>query len=712
MPTTRTPHSEAANAALARALQLAERIQGPPPQELIKRSREIVSILTTLNADDDALTVGALLPYVSNGGNALQQTARALPGHQAKLLRNLGNMATIDDIDLGDFQERRPASGTESLRKMLLAMVADGRSVIIKLADHLQQLRAVKKAPEAERLALANRSRRIYAPLANRLGIWQLKWELEDLAFRYLHPKVYKEIATSLHESRITRESYIAAVKQELETVLREHGIQAEVSGRPKHIYSIWRKMYTKQLRFEDVYDVRAFRIVVEDVATCYSALGVVHTRWAPIPQEFDDYIANPKENSYRSLHTAVRGPKNLTLEVQIRSRKMHAHAELGVASHWRYKEGNDYDAAFEQRLQWLRRLLEQKDASEDDLLDQVTDEVLSDRVYAFTPKGDVIDLPKGGTALDFAYQVHTDIGHRCRGVKINGQIAPLNQAIENGRQVEVLTTGEGSPSRDWLNPELGYLKTARARAKVRHWFMAQNRDENIAAGRDLLHRELRRLGSEELAWDKLANAHRFTKLDDFLKALGRGDISTQQIAASVQELSGGQLTGKSASITVPRRRTGIVRTEARKNAVRIQGVGGLLHQMARCCKPIPGDRITGYITRGRGVTVHRADCKNLLRLTGIEPTRILEVSWGEDRQTYPVNIEVLAYDRPGLLRDISQILANEGINVRGVNSHTDPNKQIATFILAIETIGLRELSGIMNRLEQIPNIHRAQRKA
>jgi GTP pyrophosphokinase len=485
--------------------------------------------------------------------------------------------------------------------------------------------------------------------------------------------------------------------------------VRAEVRGRVKHIHSIWGKMQRKELGFDQIFDVRAVRILVDDVAACYAALGVVHTLWKHVAQEFDDYIANPKSNRYQSLHTAVIGPDGKTVEAQIRTHQMHQHAEYGVAAHWRYKEG---EGAGEQdpnaRTGWLRQILEVKDESEGprDFLDRFNAELFSDRVYAVTPQGQVLDLPAGATPLDFAYQVHTDLGHRCRGAKINGQMVPLTTLLRSGDQVEILTTRNGTPSRDWLSPHLGYLNTARARAKVRHWFKHRDHDKNVAAGQDTLQRELRRLGIASVDRERLLERFNYKRFEDLLAGIGCGDVSSAQLAGALQHT---QPPASPAPPPAPApRRT----REARPvGGVQVNGVGNLLTQMARCCQPVPPDPIVGFITRGRGVTVHRRDCPNMLRLEGERRARLVDVSWpGTQADTYAVDIVVRAWDRQGLVRDVATVLSAERINIEAMDIRTETREQIAEIRMSVQVRDLTQLSRVLDLVSQLPNVFEARR--
>jgi GTP pyrophosphokinase len=616
----------------------------------------------------------------------------------------MGRISRLHDVQGAGHRDQQDA---ESLRKLLLAMVEDVRVVLIKLADRLHNMRTLKYLDEPRQRSIAKETLEIYAPLANRLGIGQVKWELEDLSLRFLDPQSYRDIAAQLDERRVDRERFIDRVVRHLRRELEAAGVQADVTGRPKHIYSIWKKMQRKNLPFNQIFDVRAVRIIVERDADCYAALGVVHSLWHHIPKEFDDYIANPKENDYRSLHTAVVGPGGQTVEVQIRSRDMHEYAELGIAAHWRYKEGGRFDPNIEQRVVWLRQLLEWKDeeASASDFVDRFKSESGSERVYVMTPQGKVVDLPAGATPLDFAYYIHTDIGHRCRGAKINGRIVPLTYELHSGEQVEIITTRQGTPSRDWLNSHLGYLKTSRAQAKVRHWFRQQDYDMNVAAGRTALDRELHRLGIGNFNWEQLAERLHYPNVSDMLAAIGNGDLSTAQLAGAANELA--TPSNDDFVAAKPTRSS-----DADEKGIRIEGVGNLLTHVAQCCRPVPQDPIVGYITRGRGVTIHRRDCPNLLRLAASEHERILEVDWGGAvAAVYPVEIEILAYDRSGLLRDITASLANEKINVIGVNTYTDKTDYAAHMHLTLEIRDIGELSRVLSRIGQLPNVVEVKRK-
>jgi GTP pyrophosphokinase len=530
-------------------------------------------------------------------------------------IRQFSEMRSPATKDKGD-----TAGQIESLRKMLLAMVEDIRVVLIKLAERTQTLRNLSGATPEQQMQIAQETQSIFAPLANRLGVWQIKWELEDLSTRYLEPTVYKQVAKLLDERRVDRERYIADVIGRLQQALVQAGIKAEVSGRPKHIYSIINKMKRKHLDFDQLYDVRAVRVLVDDLEQCYATLSIAHELWQPIQSEFDDYIARPKPNGYRSLHTAVRGPRDLSVEVQIRTRQMHHDSELGVAAHWRYKENKKSESGVDEKISWLRQILAWKEelADSGELQAQFKNELLQDRVYVLTPQGKVIDLPKGATPVDFAYVVHTDLGHRTRGAKIDGSIVPLNTKLQTGQRVEILTAKQGGPSRDWLSPRLGFLQSARSRAKVRHWFSEQNFDDSVAQGRTLLDRELHRVGVTDINQEKLAQKLRFNKLDDLLAALGRGDITPRRVSLAIAQDAPAPAPRSSASQTLP----------TASGNVLIEGVGNLMIRTARCCHPAKPDAIIGYVTRDRGITIHRRDCPFMQRVPEEREDRLLEARW------------------------------------------------------------------------------------
>jgi GTP pyrophosphokinase len=584
------------------------------------------SILAGLNMDHEAIAAAilhAIPDYLPDYAPALSERfGPTITG----LVTGISRVEQISQFSetRGMRDKEETAQQIESLRKMLLAMVEDIRVVLIKLAERTQTLRALAGAPPEQQQRIARETRAIFAPLANRLGVWQLKWELEDLSLRFLEPDLYKKVARLLDERRVDRERYIADVVEQLRRALADAHIEAEVTGRAKHIYSIINKMKRKHIEFGDLYDVRAVRILVRDIADCYAALSVVHALWPSIPSEFDDYIANPKSNGYRSLHTAVTGPRDLALEVQIRTHDMHHDSELGVAAHWRYKENRASEAAFDDKIAWLRQILAWKAelADSGSLQEQFRNELLQERVYVLTPQGKVIDLPRGATPVDFAYVLHTDLGHRTRGAKVDGAIVPLKYKLQTGQRVEILTARQGGPSRDWLSPQLGYLKGARARAKVRHWFKTQNVEDAIAQGRTLLDKELQRLGVTAVNQEKVAQRLRFNKLEDLLAALGHGDLSLHRLDIAIQQ----EVPARAVAVAPAAVKHGARR--AAEGGVLIEGVDNLMIRMAKCCKPEKPDAIVGYVTRDRGITVHRRDCPFMARVPEDKQDRLLEATW------------------------------------------------------------------------------------
>ena len=604
---------------------------------------------------------------------------------------------------------RDAGRNSEGLRRLLLAIIHDLRVVPILLSRQLACMRAADRLVDEERRALAQLTRDIHAPLANRLGIWQLKWELEDLAFRFLEPETYRHIAREVDETRIARERYVEAVKKKLSAALAEQGIRGEVSGRPKHIYSIWRKMQKKQLAFEQLYDLRAVRVMVDDVGACYATLGVVHALWTPIPSEFDDYIARPKANDYRSLHTAVIGPEGRTIEVQIRTHEMHAQAELGVAAHWKYKEGGKGgEKAFDRKITWMRQLLEQAQdpGSPDDLAGALDAELVEDRVYALSPKGEVMDLPAGATPLDFAYHVHTMVGHRCRGAKINGRIVPLTYRLRSGDRVEILTGKEADPRRDWLLLSNGFLASGRSREKVRNWFHKLDRARNVQAGRELLDRELKRLGLQQS--DLMVAARKFhaDSVDDLYIQVALGDTGPNQVSRALLEAEKAASQPATPVLPRPTARRGSIG----KSDFTVQGVGNLLVQLARCCQPVAGEPITGYLTRTRGVTVHRMDCAALARLSAAHPERVLPVEWGRTGSGYEVDVMVRAVDRRWLLKDITNLIAQEDAYVLEINSDNLRESGRVQLRLRLKVSDYGQLSTLLGKLDALPGVDDARR--
>jgi GTP pyrophosphokinase len=623
--------------------------------------------------------------------------------HDAELFNHVSDKDSLEQQNLLDSQlarDRRRDLANETLRKTFLAMGEDIRVILIKLADRLHNMRTLGYMPESKRKRIAQETLDIFAPLANRLGIWQLKWELEDLGFRYTNPEKYKEIAQNLAETRGERERQMKAIIDRLNKLVVDAGMKAEISGRSKHIYSIYRKMVDRDKPFEMVRDLRGVRLIVPDIPTCYAVLGVIHTHWRPIPNEFDDYIAAPKDNFYQSLHTAVRYDDGRPLEVQIRTSEMDENAEYGIAAHWRYKEKGPRDEQYEQRINWLKKLMEWRQEVEDanEFVDGMRTDVFQDRVYVFTPRGDIIDLPAGATPIDFAYTVHTEIGHRCRGSKVNGKLVPLDYTLKTGDQVEILAAKQGGPSRDWLNPTLGLVKTQRARSKIRQWFKHQNREQNITQGKEILDRELRRLGMQHIDLEKLARGFDYRALDDLYVAVGCGDLSIGHIINTLSEGSSDEHIFEIKPSTQPR--------DVGENAVTVLGLRNILTTFARCCNPVPGDEIVGYITRGRGATIHRQDCPNILRMK--DRDRIVKVSWGEPQNTFPVEVEIKAYDRQGLMVDISSVLSNENINLKDIKINVTHN--LASIQMVMEIADIVQLSRVLTKIENLPNVMQAHR--
>jgi guanosine-3',5'-bis(diphosphate) 3'-pyrophosphohydrolase len=673
----------------------------------IRHCEAVAEILIDLGMPVSTIAAGLLHDTVEDTNLNLEQLERDFGEEIATLVSGVTKLTQLPRVSHYDDKQgggnaTKSELAKENLRKTFLAMGDDVRVVLIKLADRLHNMRTLAHLSQERRERIAKETLEIFAPLANRLGIWQIKWELEDLSFRYVYPEKYREIAELVSERRSDRENTMKTIIATLSAILEKADIQAEVRGRPKHLYSIYKKIERKDVPFELVYDVRGVRVVVDNEHDCYLALGVIHNRWKPVPGAFDDYIATPKDNLYQSLHTAVIYDDGKTLEVQIRTPEMHENAEYGIAAHWRYKEGRRRDDAYEQKILWLRKLMEWRQDVDDatDFMEAMKSDVFDDRVYVFTPRGDIIDLPAGSTPIDFAFHIHTEIGYRCRGAKVDGKLVSLDYKLQTGNSVEILTAKRGGPSRDWLNPSLELVKSQRARSKIRQWFKRQDREQNISHGRLLLDRELRRLGIEEISFEKISHDLNYSHADDLLAAIGCGDIHLGKIVNQIvgehedefefPELPDAPITDR----PVP--------TEE----VTILGLKGLLTNLGRCCNPVPGDPIIGYITRGRGATIHRQDCPNVLRIKDTE--RLVNVSWGQARQTYPVSVRIRAYDRDGLMRDVSTLVTNEGINMSSINVST--KNSLATFDLVMGVTDISQLSRVLNRLEALPNVLEARR--
>ena len=669
-----------------------------------------VPLLGDLHLGHEAIAAELLWPLLefdALDAAATRTMRERCGGTIVELAEGVQRMSAIGALSSRRTQNLKPeaqAAQLEALRKMLLAMVQDVRVVLIKLADHTQDLRhAVKSADQTARRETAQLTRDIFAPLANRLGVWQLKWELEDLAFRIIEPDTYKEIAHLLDDKRSNREGYIGNVMNSLKAELARAGIRGDVMGRPKHIYSIYNKMRRKHADFEALHDVRAVRVLVDDVKDCYAVLGMVHHLWSPIPKEFDDYIAKPKGNNYRSLHTAVIGPEGKSVEVQIRTHEMHQSSELGVAAHWRYKEGGrqkkgykDYDG----KIAWLRQILDWKDEVRDtgELAEQFKTGLFDDTIYVLTPQGRVVDLPVGATPIDFAYHVHTELGHRCRGAKVDGAMAPLNTVLHNGQQVEIISAAQGGPSRDWMNPQRGFIKSQSARARVRQWFNRLNFDVDVAQGRAMLEKELQRHGLTAMNLDKLAEGEGYAKLDDFLADIARGDVGPKRLQDALRPPPPEPVAEMPAP-KKPRANSG--------GGVLVVGVDKLLTVPAKCCKPAPPEPIVGFVSRGRGVTVHRASCSNVKRL---DPERMVTAEWGAaSGATFPAEVEIEALDRTGLLRDISEVFTRERANVIATNTLT--KDMLARMRFTLEISNLEQLHRVLAMIREVKGVLRAGRR-
>lgn len=683
--------------------------QGPM---LLWRGREMIEILITLSMDKPTLVAALLFPIATSGLLDQEELEEHYGKEIIKLIHGVEEMAAIGQLNI-TMQGSEASAQVDNVRRMLLAMVDDFRCVVIKLAERICNLREVKDQPDEVRRAAAKECANIYAPLANRLGIGQLKWEIEDYAFRYQQPDTYKQIAKQLSERRIVREQYIRDFVNDLRQEMKALNINAEVSGRPKHIYSIWRKMQKKNLAFDELFDVRAVRIIADKLQDCYAALGIVHTKYKHLPGEFDDYVANPKPNGYQSIHTVILGPEGKTIEIQIRTKQMHEESELGVAAHWKYKEGaSTARSGYDEKITWLRKLLDWQEEMSDsgEMLDELRSQVFDDRVYAFTPRGDVVDLPMGATPLDFAYHIHSEVGHRCIGAKVAGRIVPFTHKLHMGDQVEIITAKEPNPSRDWLNPSLGFVHSGRARAKINAWFRKQSREKNLEAGREILENELAKIGA------KLKDAEAYAlkrfnvnSADELYVGVGSGDLRINQIINHINALVNKPTAEEEDKIALEKL-AGEVKTTTtqttHKDAVVVQGVDNLMTHLARCCQPIPGDDIRGYITQGRGISVHRSDCEQLEELSHHAPERIIETVWGRGFVgTYRLTLRIEAMERSGLLKDITTLLANEKVKVISMKNRSDYKRQLTIMDFELEVNSVEVLQRIMKRTEQIKDV-------
>jgi GTP pyrophosphokinase len=674
-------------------------------KDTVRRPRgiDVAAILRGLKVDMPTLEAALLSdPWLRE--NLDEATVAVQFGDTVhKLVRGVNWLNTFNEYT-GEFKEPEQA---ELLRRMLLAVVDDVRAVLIKLAYRVQRLRMMKHEEDmAIRHKIAKETLDIFAPLANRLGVGQLKWELEDLAFRYLEPDEYKHLAKSLAANRAERERFIHQFIADLEQALKDSGVQAKVYGRPKHLYSIWKKLRRKQIGLEDLYDLHAVRVMVDKLTDCYAVLGLVHSLWLHVPKEFDDYIANPKDNGYQSLHTVVVADEGKPVEIQIRTGDMHAFAEYGVAAHWRYKEGGGrQDEALDRSINSLRRLLESK-GDDKDLLEDFQSELFADQIFVLTPKGEVVRLKKGATPVDFAYAIHSEVGHRCRGAKVNGRIAPLTYQLKSGEKVEILTTKQGGPSLNWLDPHLGYVYTSHARGKIKQWFKQQDHERHHKAGKAILDRERHKLGMSALKdaeMEELVRHFHQPRADDLLLAIGRGDVTSAQLAVALK------IPEAPAPVPVAvHKHEPVVEPDAEK--VTVQGIRNLMMHFAHCCNPTPGTPIVGYVTQGHGVAIHAQDCPNVIELPANKQGRLIDVDWGEEQEAFPVEIEVRAFDRKGLLKDVANILAQEHINILRTNTHTNTTDQSVVMDLTLEVQDLGQLSQALDKIEDIHNVLQARR--
>ncbi|MGI6741915.1 MAG: RelA/SpoT family protein [Brevefilum sp.] len=708
---------------IKKAYQIAEEAHGdqklPNGLPYVSHCVAVAAILTELSVPSEMVTAALLHDTVEDTPLTLDDIQKEFNSEIALLVDGVTKLTHLPYLLRGDqitstetgvkgsFSHRklREDELAETLRKTFLAMSDDIRVVVIKLADRLHSMRTLSYQEPEKQKRLAQETLDVFAPLANRLGIWQIKWELQDLAFRYVSPKEYKEIAEKLANRRADREQQIQQIIKRLQEVFLEEGVKAKISGRPKHIYSIYQKMSRKEMPFEMLMDLRGVRLIVEDVAACYKALGVVHMKWRPIPGEFDDYIAARKDNNYQSLHTAVIFDDGKPLEIQIRTQEMHESAEFGIAAHWRYKEDTaNIKEAYQQKISWLRSLfaLRQDAEDADDLVDTWKSDVFKDRVYVLTPQGDIIDLPAGSTPIDFAYYVHTEIGHRCRGSKINGKLVSLDYVLETGNQVEILTAKRGGPSRDWLNPNLGLVRTSRARSKIKQWFKQQDRESNLTQGKAVLEKEFKRLGLKNIDLEKIVSDLGVKTVDDLFVAIGTGDIGLGRVVNKLAEM-GEQALDTELEMDLVEAPPSLIPSDT----ITVMGLKGIATTLARCCNPMPGDEIIGYITRGKGATIHRQVCPNILRVS--EKERLVKVSWGQPSKTFIVPIQIKAYDRQGLMSDISNIISDENVNLIDMNMKM--TQHLADIRLVVGVQGISQLSRILTRLESLQNVFEAKRR-
>ena len=697
-------------------------------ENFLKLSAEIVSAIMMLNMDLLSLKVSIIYPAFENGYITGPEVAEHFGAEAQKLLMSVRDMEAIRFLHTINTAGENDEAKVDRVRRMMLAMIQDVRAVVIKLGERIAVIRASKYADDATQQAIAREIANIYAPLANRLGIGQLKWELEDLAFRFLHKDEYKEIAHDLGERRVEREQYIDHFVSELRDLLGGEGINCEVYGRPKHIYSIWRKMQRKHLTFNQLYDIRAVRVIVDKITDCYTALSIVHTRWKHIQKEFDDYIANPKANGYQSIHTVVLGDGDKAVEIQIRTRNMHNTAELGVAAHWKYKEGAGQSSGVEQRINWLRKLLAWRDdlVESGTLMDKFRNQVFEDRVYVFTPAGEVLDLPNGATPLDFAYQVHTMVGHRCIGAKVNGRIVPFTYQLKTDETCEIITQKNPNPSRDWLNPENGFLKTAKARAKVQAYFRKVDYGLNRQAGAEQLALECEKhslpLNKDQilafLSQPEVIEHFNVKKADDIYAGIGQGDLNVQTVTAYIEEKTGvkAQDDSDEAISKLIEEKSKSVQAQAntshqKSGSVTVEGIDNLLTHVSRCCQPIPGDEIVGFITKGRGVSIHRRDCEQLKKLAASEPDRVITAQWGNIQSaSYTLTMRITGQDYPGFLRDVTTLIANDKLNIAGVRSRVERKQMLSIIDIDLLIPNITAFERIATKIAAMPKVTAVER--
>ncbi|MFQ3244849.1 MAG: GTP pyrophosphokinase [Arenicella sp.] len=686
-------------------------------EDYVNHTFAVAAIVHELGLDSDVIIAALLHDTVEDTDVTLTQISDKFGSDVANLVDGVTKMEVIQgftDTEPGRGKSKQEAKA-ESLRKMMLAMVDDVRVVLIKLCDRLHNMRTLDAVKTEKQKRVATETLEIFSPLANRLGVWQIKWELEDLSFRYIEPDIYKSIARKLSERRVDRQSFIDEFIDSVAVQLADEGLDAEIRGRAKHIYSIWTKMQKKGLEFEQLFDVRAVRILVDSVKDCYTALGSIHTNWKFIPGEFDDYIATPKENNYRSIHTAVIGPRGKIVEVQIRTHQMHEYNELGIAAHWRYKEGKtDNDQAVNNKILWLRQLLEWKDevANASEFVDRVKDEVFEDRVYVFSPKGKVVDLSFGSTPIDFAYAIHTEVGHRCRGAKVNGKMVPLTYRLKTGEQVSIVTSKTGGPSLDWLDPHKGYVRTRRARAGIQHWFRHENRDETIAHGRTILDRELDRMNVSDVSRELLAKKLNLEDTEELFFKMVDGSIKPGRAAAIAQRMLNPADLDDDEQLEISFKAGRPANDDVKPNDMTVHGVSDLMTTLAKCCRPVPGDRVLGFVTRGAGITIHRELCPNILYQQHEAGERVVEVNWGHDKErVYPMTVLITAFDRKGLLRDVSTVFADEKINVLEMSTNTDGKSQTVQMESLVEVTSFEAMSRLLAKLDHLPNVLAVKRK-